>query len=249
MSRLGPHGQRAAELAALADGRADLVLVEGERRLADLIGRGFTPEQVVVSEGRVGLLPPLLRSGPWPLWEAPAALYARLVGSRSLPGASGVFRRPRSSWQSLAKDRLLLGIDGVQDPGNLGALIRVAAALGADGVVVGPGSARPWSAKSLRAAAATSFLLPVLEIQDWQEASGHGFSLATASAHGGEVPEACEWSGRWLLVVGNEGHGALARGRPVTIPLGRAVESLNVAVAAALLLSRISSAMGPRLPA
>lgn len=243
MSRLGRHGQRAAELAALADGHADLVLVEGERRLTDLIARGVTPEQVVVSEGRTDLLPPVLQSGPWPLWEAPPSVYSRLVGSRSLPGASGVFRRPRSSWQDLAESRLLLGIDGVQDPGNLGALIRVAAALAADGVVVGPGSARPWSAKSLRAAAATSFLLPVLEIQDWHEASEHGFSLATASAHGGAVPEASEWSGRWLLVVGNEGHGALARGRPVSLPLSRAVESLNVAVAAALLLSRIRSAM------
>lgn len=239
MSRLGPHGQRAAELAELAGGHGELVLVEGERRCLDLIDRGLSPHQLIVSEGRLDLLPPALGRGPWEVLEAPFSLYAKIVGSRSLPGVSGVFARPQSSWETLAQGRLLLGIDGVQDPGNLGALIRVAAALGADGVLVGRGSARPWSVKSLRASAAAGFLVPVLEVPDWQEATAQGFAVATASAHGGKAPEAWEWSGRWLLLVGNEGHGSQGGGRPVTISLGRGVESLNVAVAAALLLVAI----------
>lgn len=239
MSRLSPHGPRAAELLALASGHADLVLVEGQARCLDLIQHGLVPEQLIVAQGHLEGLAPALRSTAWETLEAPLPTYGRLVGSRTLPGVSAVFRRPLTTWQDLDDAQLLLGIDAVQDPGNLGALIRVAAALGADGVLVGPGCARPWSVKALRASAAATFLVPVLELKAWAEVQDHGLQVAMASAHDGQPPTAEPWLGRWVLVVGNEGHGSALSGRAVTWPLRSGVESLNVAVAAALLLSAI----------
>ncbi len=241
MSRLSPHGTRAAELVALAAGRADLVIVEGERRCVDLIERGFSPRQLVVAEGQLTGLVPALRRATAEIVEAPLPTYGRLVGSRSLPGVAGVFERPAATWHDLADARLLLGIDAVQDPGNLGALIRVAAGLGAGGVLVGPGCARPWSVKALRASAAAAFLVPILELASWSEVDGHNLQVATAVAHDGVSPQDAGWSGRWLLVVGNEGHGSTLDGRAVTWPLAAKLESLNVAVAAALLLSTITA--------
>ncbi|MGH7912745.1 MAG: TrmH family RNA methyltransferase [Candidatus Dormibacteraceae bacterium] len=128
----------------------------------------------------------------------------------------------------------LVVLDAVQDPGNVGAICRTAAAAGAPAVVLLDGSADAFGAKAVRAAAGATFGLAVARgtWDDLRGCTGYG-----AVAHGGEALEACPLEACDLLCLGSEVHG-LRRSdlRPLTIPMAPGVESLNVAAAAAVLL-------------
>ncbi|MFI5283102.1 MAG: TrmH family RNA methyltransferase [Candidatus Dormibacterales bacterium] len=131
----------------------------------------------------------------------------------------------------------LIVLDGVQDPGNVGAICRTAAAAGAPALAVLGGSADPYGAKAVRASAGNVFRLKVAHaawgdlagMDGWGAAASGGTSLAEAPI---------ERAG--LLVLGSEAHG-LSRAdlRLVTVPLHGGVESLNVAAAAAVILFEI----------
>ena len=131
----------------------------------------------------------------------------------------------------------LLVLDRVQDPGNVGAICRTAAAAGATALAVLPGSADPYGPKAVRASAGNVFRLKVAKVhwKDLDELDGFG----AASAGGAPLVEApIESAG--MIVLGSEAHG-LSRNdlKLVTVPLTEGVESLNVAAAAALILFEI----------
>jgi TrmH family RNA methyltransferase len=145
----------------------------------------------------------------------------------------------------------VLVVDGVQDPGNVGTLIRTAHALGASASLLLRGTADPMNAKALRAAMGATFRHPVVQIDDtpfiaWAKA--HGVTLWAAAADGVPLARALDsrTSGKETIavIVGNEGAGlrphlnAVAAQR-VAIPLARGAESLNVAVAAGILLYEV----------
>lgn len=156
-----------------------------------------------------------------------------------------------------AAPRLLLAAAGLQDPGNLGTLIRAADAFGADGVAVLAGSVSPFNPKVLRAAAGSHFHLPVAADVDPSEwialCRRHGVLLAAAAAHAKlSAPDAdLRRSLCWL--IGQEAHGVprtLQRAAELTvaIPMARQVDSLNAGVAGAILLyeARRQRAAAPR---
>jgi TrmH family RNA methyltransferase len=142
-------------------------------------------------------------------------------------------------------------VDGVQDPGNVGTLIRAAAAFGASALVTSPGSADPYGPKAVRAGMGALFSVPVfreLPLADVLEALPAATVYGLA-AHGGEPLGGARLERPAVLVVGAERAGlsraALAHvGRLVTIPLaaapGGAVESLNAGVAGAIALYEFS---------
>jgi TrmH family RNA methyltransferase len=128
----------------------------------------------------------------------------------------------------------LVVLDGVQDPGNVGAICRTAAAAGAPALVVLEGSADPFGAKAVRASAGNVFRLAVARASwaDLVELDGYG-----ASASGGEPLAEAPIENAGMIVLGSETHG-LSRSdlKLVTVHLSEGVESLNVAAAAALIL-------------
>lgn len=136
----------------------------------------------------------------------------------------------------------VLVLDAVQDPGNLGTLVRTAEALGAAAVFLLPGTVDPWNPKSVRAAMGASFRVPLVATS-WPAAKPwfrtNGFSILAADSDGEpRMPDALN---RVALVVGNEGAGISADTRQVAdhvvaIPLRGRAESLNVTAAAAILL-------------
>jgi TrmH family RNA methyltransferase len=133
----------------------------------------------------------------------------------------------------------------VQDPGNTGAVIRSAAAAGATGVVVDDATADPWGWKALRASTGSVFQLPVVRtrslaatIGEWQSA---GVTVLAAVPRDGTSMYDTDLSRPIAILMGGEGPGLPvdiihAAGARVTIPMDGGVESLNVAVAAALIL-------------
>lgn len=141
----------------------------------------------------------------------------------------------------------VLVADALRDPGNLGALLRAAAAAGAQALVVTPGTVDPFSPKVVRAAMGAHFRLPILSL-DWPAMRAllkPGLRVYLADPHGGLAYTACDLKIPLALVVGGEAAGAggearaLADGR-LHIPMAGAVESLNAAVAGAVLLFEVA---------
>jgi len=131
---------------------------------------------------------------------------------------------------------------GLQDPGNLGTLVRSAEAFGATGMILLPGTVSLWNAKTLRASSGSAFRLPVVSLSAedaFATLRAHGVRIFAAVARDGNSE--ADLRGPTALLVGNEGSGlpdawiAQADAR-VTIPLPGAVESLNAAIAGSVLL-------------
>ncbi|MDT8342271.1 MAG: RNA methyltransferase [Longimicrobiales bacterium] len=175
------------------------------------------------------------------------------AGTETPQGVLLVVEEPRVQARTLLSEprsRLLL-LDGVQDPGNVGTLVRAAAAFACTGVLVLDGTADPWGSRAVRAAAGTTFRIPVA-CAPWPEVDGwlHDASLPllTADAGGRDVGLEAPRD-RWALAVGGEGSGCRPEVRVraeavLAIPMPGGVESLNVGVAGAILLHELSRGTG-----
>jgi TrmH family RNA methyltransferase len=131
----------------------------------------------------------------------------------------------------------LIVLDRIQDPGNVGAICRTAAAAGAPAVVVLGGTADPYGAKAIRASAGNVFRLKVAHA-GWSDLAGlDGYG---ASASGGAPLAEAPIESAGMIVLGSETHGLSRKDlKLVTVPLTEGVESLNVAAAAALILFEV----------
>lgn len=176
----------------------------------------------------------------------PADIFASAVSTDQPQGIAALVHPPASSADALfaATPPLLLVLAGLQDPGNVGTLIRSAEAFGASGVLLLPGTASPWNPKALRASAGSAFRVPLLAIGEADALAllrdRHVPALA-AVAHSGVAIQDAHLAGPAALLIGNEGAGLspallAAAARRVTIPMPGPVESLNAAIAGSLLL-------------
>jgi TrmH family RNA methyltransferase len=179
------------------------------------------------------------------LTEVTTAEFESAAETESPQGVLAIAETPTRSLDdcSVTDGARLLVLDGVQDPGNVGTLVRTAAGLGATATVALPGTVDLWNAKVVRSAMGAHFLHPALHCT-WDELrfflDRTHTSLWGADARGtplrrGGAPA------RLALAVGNEGAGLSPRVRDaadalVSLPLAGNVESLNVAVAAGILL-------------
>jgi TrmH family RNA methyltransferase len=136
-------------------------------------------------------------------------------------------------------------LNGVQDPGNVGATIRAAEGCGATGVVCSEATADPFGWKALRGAMGSTFRLPVASTESlaaaMDAARARGLQLCATTARGGTPLPDCDLRGAVAVVFGSEGRGlpdelVSAADVRITIPMQPPVESLNVAVSAALVL-------------
>ena len=153
---------------------------------------------------------------------------------------------PRAGDLSRIGTGWVLVADRIQDPGNLGTMIRSATAAGAAALVVTAGSVDAFSTKVVRAAAGALFVLPCIEVASLDEVSAAGLSMVGTSSHhhaGSVAYDEFDFAGRIALVMGNEAAG-LDPSAPidtwVTIPHVGPVESLNVAMATTVLAFEIA---------
>jgi TrmH family RNA methyltransferase len=152
---------------------------------------------------------------------------------------------------------IVLVLAGLQDPGNVGAIVRTAAGFGATGVVAIEGTANPFSWKALRGAMGGTFRLPIAArgtMSDVIASAGQEHvRLIAAVPHGGAPLPKLDFSTPVAVILGNEGAGVSATARAaaqetVTIPMRAPVESLNVAIAAAVILYEASRQRGLLAP-
>ena len=169
-----------------------------------------------------------------------AAILAQLSDVETPQGVIAAVQQPQLVVLDLT---LALVLDGVQDPGNVGTLLRSAEAAGVDVVVCLRGTADVWSPKVVRAGMGVHFRLPLVVDSDWPAAR---ILLAPIQRFFAAVQDAptpydrADWRMPVALVVGNEGNGVseqtLEFAQPITIPMLGTVESLNAAVAGSVIL-------------
>jgi TrmH family RNA methyltransferase len=204
--------------------------------LSEAKAAGLRFELIAVREGdrlpfhtddRVTLSPAAFRAATQTVTPQGAIAIARV--DEASP-SEAIEAAQRAGWP-------LVVLDGVQDPGNVGAIARTAAAAGAPVIAVLPGTADPYGPKAVRASAGNVFRLKVARVhwKDLAELDGYG-AAATGGAPLTEAP--IESAG--MIVLGSEAHGLSRKDlKLVTVPLTEGVESLNVAAAAALILFEI----------
>jgi TrmH family RNA methyltransferase len=137
---------------------------------------------------------------------------------------------------------------GIQDPGNLGAILRSAEAFGASGVVSLPGTVSSWNSKAIRASAGSVFRIPVLAVNEqdcFKQLHDSGVRILATTAREAQPADRVDLAGPIALVIGNEANGLaddlIARSdAKITIPCPGPVESLNAAMAATVLLYEAS---------
>lgn len=180
-----------------------------------------------------------------PTQEVSVAELQSAADTESPQGILAVATVPRYSLPpSTTTELRLLVLDALQDPGNVGTIIRTAAAFGVTATVALPGTVDFWNAKVVRSSMGALFGHPVLSLT-WPELEQYlvqgGVPLWVADAHGQPVNKVDGVPSRLALVVGNEGAGLTPSlvahaAQQVAIPISASVESLNVAVATGILL-------------
>ncbi|HXG43516.1 MAG TPA: RNA methyltransferase [Gemmatimonadales bacterium] len=233
--------------------RRGLALAEGVRLVEEALaaavpirGAVVAPALEATSRGKA-LKAALLRAGV-PLESLGDRTLAALADTEHPQGVIAVVEPPRRTLEDIRPGPrgAVLVLDAVQDPGNVGALVRTALGLGAAGLVALPGTADLSNPKALRGSMGALFRLPcaaadVPALLGW--AARSGVAIWTSGVDGSPVGSVRR-RGPVALVVGNEGagvHPALARAADATVavPLAGPVESLNVAVAAGILLYEV----------
>lgn len=228
-----------------------LLVAEGEDLLEAALARGVVPAALLVDAERVPDDDPRLAAtaGVAERYRVPGGLMARASGLAAPPRFLAILPQPpeRSFRDVRFPPALGVFLAGVADPGNVGTLVRTAAALGADWLALGQGSADPFHPRAVRAAMGATFAIPLLEgVAPADLATRAGFDIVAAVPEGGRPPWEADLTRPHVLALGAERAGLepalaeLGEGRavvPVSIPQAEGAESLNVAAAGAALLA------------
>lgn len=222
---------------------AGLLAAEGTKLLSDAAESGAEIRYAIAAESIAEALP---RFAAERLLLVPDRLFEAISTQKSPQGVLFVCRSPDAP-PHLTGSRYAV-LDGLQDPGNVGTVIRTAAAFGVDGVLLCGASADPFGPKAVRASMGAVFRIPVCE---WevsrirQECADAGIRLLAAMPAGdaADIRSVCD--ARIAAVIGSEGAGVgremldACDGR-LTIPMAKGAESLNAAAAAAVILWEIA---------
>ena len=238
--------------------KSGLAVLEGVRAAESLQASGAPVKAVIALAGalrdeRTGRVVSGFAARGAPVFEAAATLMKALTQVEAPQGVFVICEPPRVTLEDALRHAFVLAADAVQDPGNLGTMLRLAAAFGVGAVVTTKGTVEVANPKTVRAAAGAWPGLPVADgvepgvLVRALKSAGH--RIVVADARGTADTESVGWAGKIALVAGSEGHGAgtalaAAAAVRVRIPLAPDVESLNVASACAILLAQSARRRG-----
>jgi RNA methyltransferase, TrmH family len=234
--------------------RQGLFVVEGVRGVEELLRTSFAIKGVLSSKHllatpRGAALAALIAERGLPAESVDDKDFASAADTDTPQGILAIGVVPQSGLEDLpdAPTLTLLILDGVQDPGNAGTILRTAAALGATATLALPGTVDLWNSKVVRSGMGAHFHHPCL-VGTWDELAEfrerRGLQLWAADVSGQAIRSAAP-PARLGLIVGNEGSGLSSQARTradrlVALPIASTVESLNVAVAAGILLYELN---------
>lgn len=223
-------------------------VVEGVRLAEEGLAAGWVPELVLFAEGLSergqAVVAGFSQAGAEVVEITPQLMEAA-AGTETPQGLLAVFHQPAA----VLPERLdfVVIADQLRDPGNLGTLLRSAAAAGVQAVLLSPGTADAFAPKVVRSGMGAHFRLPVLSLS-WpairEVCEKHSLDVYLAEAAGGEVCWDADLRRPLALLVGGEAEGpspeaSMLAGRAVTIPMPGKSESLNAAAAASILLFEV----------
>lgn len=229
--------------------RAGTLLLDGEHLLEEAMASGAEIEVAAFAgtgaRDRFEALADRTRRAGARTVEVTDQVLAAISPVRHPSGVVAIVRRPEPTLEQVfaVRPQLVLLLSDVQDPGNVGAVVRAAEACGATGLVAAGATADPFGWKALRGAMGSTFRVPVARRpldEAVAAARAAGLRLFAAVPRGGTPLPACDLRQPCAIIVGGEGAGIApaqieAADQRVTIPMRGRVESLNVAIAAALI--------------
>ena len=227
--------------------KADQTLLDGAHLLAAYLDAGMLPQHILLNEhalqdAEIAAL--LERAGDVPITQLDDKLFARLSELKTSTGILALIDIPQPV-MPVGQSHFALLLEDIQDPGNLGSMLRAAAAAGCDAVFLSSGCADAWSPKVLRAAMGGHFALHIHEQQDLLSVTKafSGMLLATSLQAARSLYD-CDLRGNVAFLIGNEGAGLSASllnlaTQKIAIPMPGKVESLNAAAAAAICLFEV----------
>ncbi len=221
----------------------DLLAIEGIHLVEEVLRSGITLETLFLREdtwARVAEFPAK------EVFVVDNEIFNQGCATQAPQGVAALVKKPTASLDSLLqkKNPLILILDAIQDPGNLGTILRSAEAFGATGALLLPGTVSPWNQKALRASAGSVFRVPLVALSDPTPITRLRtlkIPIYAAVARDGKNVGDVSLVGPAALLIGNEGAGisaallAVADYR-IQIPCPGRVESLNAAVAASILM-------------
>jgi TrmH family RNA methyltransferase len=236
-------------LAAAGRSAQGRVGIEGPHLLEEALRAGLRMTTIFVAQGAERLLETLPVPQETEILRLPAKLLDSALATETPQPIAALVEPPDWSWPHILNVRrkgteLVVVLAGIQDPGNLGTILRSAEAFGADGVVSLPGTVSAWNPKAVRASAGSVFRVPLLAVSErecFEELHEAGVKILATTVHAAQPAELVDLAGPVALIIGNEGNGvadelAAKADARITIPCPGPVESLNAAVAASVLL-------------
>jgi TrmH family RNA methyltransferase len=231
--------------------------IEGPNLLAEALRAGLRIPCVFVAQGEEHLLEELALPAETEVLLLPRELLDSALATETPQPVAALVEPQDWNWADVlgGSDKaapMIVVLAGLQDPGNLGTILRSAEAFGATGVLSLPGTVSEWNPKAVRASAGSVFRLPLLTVNEkdcFALLHKAGVKIWTTAVRGAQPADLVNLAGPVGLLIGNEGNGvsdhlvAHADGA-VTIPCPGPVESLNAAVAASVLLYEASRQRG-----
>ena len=230
----------------------EVVLLDGRHLVGEALASRVPVEVAAfasdAADGRLSELAARCAAAGAQVITVPAALLSSLTPVRQPTGVVALGRIAGATVDAALRaqpPQLVVVLDGVQDPGNVGAIVRVAEACGASAVLTGPRTADPFGWKALRGSMGSAFRLPIASAASLGDAlraaRAAGLRIFATAPRGGTPLRRAMLAGPAAILVGAEGSGpsteALdAADESLTIEMRAPVESLNVSVAAALVL-------------
>lgn len=227
--------------------RSGLFIIEGIHLIMEAL-KEEAPVTTIVYDAERGF-PHELRAyelGNTERIQASPAVMTKCTGTDSPPPVFAIVNKPKADKTALYReDSFVVVLDGVRDPGNVGTIIRSADAFGAHAVVLGKGCADVYNPKTVRSTMGSLFHLPIFDGAELtellQEAKQHGMKLVGTSLQAQHTCSGYDWKQPTWLLMGSEGDGlshevSALVDESVIIPMAGQAESLNVAMAATVLL-------------
>jgi RNA methyltransferase, TrmH family len=244
-------------LSAPGRGAGALVGIEGPKLIEEALRAGLRVKTIFLAQGDEHVSERILETLSLPqeteILRLPKKLLDQALETETPQSIAALVELPKWAWEQLLGSRrnsvpLIIVLAGLQDPGNLGTILRSAEAFGATGVVSLPGTVSAWNTKAVRASAGSVFRVPLIaaEIDECiPRLHGAGLAILAALSHGAQEAGSADLIRPLAVIIGNEGNGvpgaiAARADSTITIPFPGQVESLNAAVAASVLLYEAS---------
>lgn len=225
--------------------RERLFFAEGSRVLETFVQSSVEIHTLFLDESRLDAIDLRVRKtlesrAKRVVWVEPR-VYAEMTDTDHPQALSAICEMPEPG--ELLDPRVIVALDAVRDPGNLGTIVRLAAAFEASAIVLLPGCVDPYSPKAVRSSAGSVVqipLIPAKTIEEFRERWPE-LQVVVAGGDGSTSIDEVEWQWPCLIVIGNEAHGTSESAQEsanlmVRIPIAAQVESLNAAMAASIMI-------------